>query len=59
LPAINAETNIDRSAEHAKIWRTKAIVQILDALLVLDEEALKRWIRETWPQGIGLYNGKQ
>lgn len=31
------------------------IEKILDAILDEDEEALKKWIHENYPHGIGLY----
>ena len=34
---------------------TTFILETLDALLRLDEETVKLWIRETWPKGKGLY----
>jgi hypothetical protein len=40
-----------------ELKESKCVESILDALMRLNEEALKKWIREAYPFGIGLYDG--
>lgn len=56
---LNAKAPIDRSEEYDRIWRQKHIALILEALEALDSSAVEKWIRETWPLGIGLFTAPE
>jgi hypothetical protein len=52
---MNVENRPKNGYLETEIEEAACIAAVLEALKVLNEEALVRWIVETWPQGFGLF----
>jgi hypothetical protein len=52
---LNVEKRPSNGLLETEIVETACIAAVCEALKVLNEEALVKWIVETWPQGFGLF----
>jgi hypothetical protein len=51
---LNVELPVDGQPPYNLFEISKAIGEILEVLIALDEEAVEKWIREKYPNGIGI-----